>query len=271
VEVGHAVNRAKWGLWNLEEMNVIWEGVAELRQRYPGLTILGPAIRDAEYHYYPPLLDKMGHLVDGIGCHLYVDRRGQPENFQGHFSTLEKCLYGRAIAETYGAKGFYITETNWPLKETGDYSPLAGAYMANDAPESPLHVDEVTSAAYMVRLALIALCSGATEKVWWWRLAHHGFGLVDDLDGMRIRPGWKALVHFHRVIAGDCFVGREDVNGVIWWHFRHCSLAYSLTPARSMVPAGYRQILDMCGNPLSADPDGQLSVAGEPIYFIRSS
>ncbi|WP_111641555.1 lipopolysaccharide kinase InaA family protein [Marinimicrobium alkaliphilum] len=268
VEIGHAFNRVKWGLWTLEEMHSLWRGAEQWRANYPELTFLGPAVNDFEFHYYPPLLERLAPVVDAIPCHLYVDRRGRPENYQGGFSSLEKCLYGKAVADVYGRKGFYVTEINWPLQNTGEYSPLAGSYIPRDQTESDLHVDEATSAAYMVRFALIALCSGSTEKIWWWRLAHHGFGLVDDLNGWRPRPGWQALVQFHRVLASDRFIGREEREGVIWWRFEHCQVVYALTPGQCRVPSGCTRVEGMTGTTIAAAPGELLTVAGEPLYFI---
>jgi len=114
------VNRVKWGMWGIREIVSLWENVAELRRLYPQLTILGPAVNDFEYHYYAPLLSRMKGLLDGVSNHLYVDRRGAPENFQGRFSLLEKCILGRAMAESHGLRGFYVTETNWPLTGAGN-------------------------------------------------------------------------------------------------------------------------------------------------------
>lgn len=271
VEVGHAVNRVKWGFWTLKEMHSLWHGIADLKQRFPHLQILGPAVNDFEFHYYPPLLDRVQHLVDGVPNHLYVDRRGQPENFQGRFSSLEKCLYGKAIANVYGKSGFYVTEINWPLTQTGLYSPLAGAYIRRDQQESPLHVSEKESAAYMIRFALIALCSGSTERVWWWRLAHHGFGLIDDLDGWRKRPGWDALVQFHSTVGQDRFVKREERLGAILWHFENVSVVYAMDSAQVDMDSKDQLVRDMTGKRVLVRENGTVTVGPEPLYIHKSS
>ncbi|WP_127555554.1 lipopolysaccharide kinase InaA family protein [Saccharospirillum alexandrii] len=271
VEIGHAVNRVKWGFWNLEEMSRIWQGVSELKARYPHLTFLGPAVNDFEFQYYPPLLEAAGEPVDALSNHLYVDRRGAPENAQSGFSTLEKCLYAKALADTYGKAGFYITEVNWPLHNTGDYSPLAGAYRPQGKPESPLHVSEQESAAYMIRYALIALCSGTTERIWWWRLSHPGFGLIDDLNGWRERPGWPALVHFHSLMAGETFRGREEKQGAIWWHFDGVSLVYSLSGSQLTLGSDTARVTDLTGHPLAAKAGDTLTLTGSPIYLHKPS
>lgn len=269
VEIGHAVNRVKWGFWNLEEMLRLWHHMDVWRQRYPALTFLGPAVNDFEFQYYPPLLERAGAAFDALSGHLYVDRRGAPEAEQNGFSTLEKALLARAIANTYGKQGYYITEVNWPLQNTGLYSPLAGAYIQQDAKESPLHVTETESAAYMIRYALIALCSGAANRIWWWRLAHPGFGLIDNSNGWRERPGWKALVQFHTVLKDETFLHREEKDGAIWWHFDHCSLVYALNPVQIRLKPTVIRVEDITGQSLEATSDTKLRLDGNPIYLFN--
>ncbi len=269
VEIGHAVNRVKWGMWGIRETVALWESVSGLRAQYPQLTILGPAVNDFEYHYYPPLLSRLTGKIDGLSNHLYVDRRGAPENFQGKFSLLEKCALGRAMAEVHGLKGFYVTETNWPLRGTGDYSPLAGAYTPRHYVESPLHVDEETYAAYMIRYALIALGSGMTERVWWWRLASRGFGLADDVGGLRPRPAWRALVFFHHTLGAAHFLRREEREGAFWFHFDQATIVYALKPTTITVPPDVTAVYDQEGNALLARVGQPLQIAGEPIYLSR--
>ncbi|WP_051208253.1 lipopolysaccharide kinase InaA family protein [Saccharospirillum impatiens] len=267
VEIGHAVNRVKWGFWNLEEMAAIWQGVADLKALYPALTFLGPAVNDFEFQYYPPLLDAAGESVDALSNHLYVDRRGAPENAQSGFATLEKCLLAKAMANQYSKQGFYITEVNWPLKNTGEYSPLAGAYQPKGKPESNLHISEQDSAAYMVRYALIALCSGTTERIWWWRLVHPGFGLVDDLNGWRERPGWPALVQFHNLMANETFTGREEKDGALWWHFGRFSLVYSLSQCEITLGNDISRITNLTGQTVAGQPGDTLAIDGNPVYL----
>ena len=173
------------------------------------------------------------------------------------------------MADVHGLRGFHVTETNWPLRGTGNHSPLAGPYTPRSYVESPLHVDEATYAAYMIRYALIALCSGMTERVWWWRLAARGYGLVDDLDDMRPRPAWHALVQFHRTAGRDRFISREEREGVIWWHFDRCVIVYALEPASVTVPADCAAVVDLTGKPLAAKPGASLSITGAPVYFLR--
>jgi len=269
VEIGHAVNRVKWGLWNLEEMASLWHGVSGLKEQYPNIQFIGPAVNDFEFQYYPPLLDASGEAVDALSCHLYVDRRGAPENAQNGFTTLEKALLGKAIANSYNKTGFYITEVNWPIQNTGLYSPLAGAYQYNGQSESRLHTSELDSAAYMIRYALITLCSGATERLWWWRLAHPGFGLIDNKNGWRERPGWKALLQFHRTVGQASFEKREIKDGITWWYFDNCIVAYSLDAGTAIFPPADHIPYTLLGEPIKHKTGQSLALDDSLIYFIH--
>lgn len=270
VEIGHAVNRVKWGLWNLEEMTSLWQGAAQLKAQYPEVQFIGPAVNDFEFQYYPPLLDAGGEAVDALSCHLYVDRRGAPENAQNGFTSLEKALLGKAIANSYNKTGFYITEVNWPLKDTGLYSPLAGAYQYTNQSESRLHISELDSAAYMIRYALITLCSGATERLWWWRLAHPGFGLIDNTNGWHERPGWRALLQFHKTLGRARFEKHEHKDGIYWWYFDTCIVAYSLNKEATVsLPADHTAV-DLLGSPTEHQDNQSVVLSESPVYLIRS-
>ena len=92
VELCHAVNRMKWGVHSPAEQRVLLEPVVDLQRRFPDVCFTGPACIDFEYHF---VLSTLAETPDelhygALSHHLYVDRRGAPENRQGGFSTLEK-------------------------------------------------------------------------------------------------------------------------------------------------------------------------------------
>ena len=186
------------------------------KRRDPELILTGPACIDFEYPYVAACLRNLpsGLVLDALSHHLYVDRRGPPEAFQGRFDTLRKLALARAIAAGSGrcSPRIIISEVNWPLLGTGVWSPVTSPY---DTPgivrRNDPSVSEDEYADYMIRYLLCALCSGLADRVYWWRLAARGFGLVDDSDAMawRARPAYAMLAHFVRRMAGARFLCRE--------------------------------------------------------------
>jgi len=155
VEICHAVNRSKWGVHSPEEQAQLLEPVVDILRRFPQVKVTGPACIDFEYHFVIAALDKTprGLRYEALSHHLYVDRRGAPENKQGVFGVVEKC-------------------------------------------------------------ALLALCSGYVDEVYWWRLVAHGFGLVDERaeGGWRARPGFAMLKYFLETLGDATFIQRLETE-----------------------------------------------------------
>ena len=206
VEVCHAVNRMKWGVYSGKEQGMLLEPCVELARKYPEVKISGPSCIDFEYH------------------HLYVDRRGAPENFQGKFSTVEKCALLSAIA-SYSDKcedRVVISEVNWPLSGTGIWSPVNSTYLVPGREESELNVAEDAYGHFMLRYYMLSLCSGFVDQVFWWRLVSHGFGLVDERaeGGWRERSGYGMLAYFLQTLDQATFVEKlETEEGVFALRF----------------------------------------------------
>lgn len=198
-QVGQAINRSKWGVWNLGEYVALARAADEELRRLPGVELLGPAVIDFEYHVTIAALNLpgAGYRFDAVSSLLYVDRRGPPEARQAGFDTVDKVRLLRAIADTAAnASGrCWITEMNWPLWE-GPHSP-AGRSVA---------VSEEAQADYLVRYFLLVLGTGLVERVFWWQLVARGYGLVDPVAapaaGWRCRPSFLALRTLLRQLDG---------------------------------------------------------------------
>jgi hypothetical protein len=222
VEVGHAINRVKWGLWDLKDYKTLAEPVFALNQKYPELRLIGPAVIDFEYPYTLVALDSLPDTCrfHAIGHHLYVDRRGAPENRQGKYGSLEKFALGRAIAAVSPRSDdrLIISEVNWPIAGTGVYSPVGAPYVSPGPRFDDPSVSEEDYAAFMIRYLVLALCSGLVEQVNWWRLAAHGYGLIDDLDPeyWRKRPAFKALAIFIKYLGQSRFIRKHAVEEGAW-------------------------------------------------------
>ena len=100
-----------------------------------------------------------------------------------------------------------LSEVNWPLDNTDIYSPTCSPYLFTGQTVEG-GVTEEEYGVYMLRYYLLALCSGIVEEVYWWRLAAHGYGLIDDLDDQawRERPGYLMLRTFISWVGNARFV-----------------------------------------------------------------
>jgi len=279
VEVGHAVNRCKWGIWDFREYAQLLAAAAELHRRYPGPELIGPAVIDFEYHYLVTLLAMLppDFRFGALSHHLYVDRRGAPENKQGRFAALEKIALARAIAEWAPACGgkLIISEVNWPLRGTGVYSPVNSPYETAGPRADDPSVSEDDYADFMIRYLAIAIGSGLVERVYWWRLAARGFGLIDDTrpDAWRARPAYAMLRQFLAVTAHATFARRlEPAPGIHIFIFRdkanrETALAYAHpTEQLAEMPFAWDKTFDAFGIP-APSKDRRLRLTGRPVYL----
>lgn len=280
VEVGHAINRVKWGIWDYAEYQALVAGVTVLRARYPELTLIGPAVIDFEYPYVLAALDALppGASFGALSHHLYMDRRGAPENFQGRFSALEKFALGKAIAwwSSRCRDRFIVSEVNWPLAGTGVYSPVGSPYVSPGPRYNDPSVSEDDYADYMIRYLLIALCSGFVERVYWWRLVAYGYGLVDDSDPeqWRERPAFGMLKTLLRWVGEAMFEKRIALNtaGAVAFAFRRSDesqfwIAYTAGAACEVeAPFPISAVWDAFGKPCSMGSRGALTLSGRPVY-----
>ena len=197
-ELGHAVNRVKWGCWNSDEYLRLVKQAIELRNEVaPNLRFVLPPVIDFEPHAMAALVQRLRGMDDWLACgqHLYVDRRGAPENKQGGYDTKAKAAFGRAAAEHLMGKAtakYYVTEVNWPLAGTGVYSPVVSPYDSPGPRKHDPNVSEEEYADYMIRYFKQTIGSGLVDRVYWWQLIAKGFGLIDEED-YRKRPAYFAF------------------------------------------------------------------------------
>ncbi|MFH0878505.1 MAG: lipopolysaccharide kinase InaA family protein [Lentisphaerota bacterium] len=281
VEVGHAINRVKWGLWSFDEYARLLEPIAEIGREIPTLKWIGPAVIDFEYHYLIGMLDRLPDTFhfQALSHHLYVDRRGAPENRQGAFSTREKVALARAIAEWSPrcGKKLILSETNWPIAGTGVWSPVGSPYETPGPRYNDPSVSEQNYSDYMLRYLLIAVCSGHVERVYWWRLAARGFGLIDDTDpeNWRLRPAYHALRYFLATLGQSTFQKLiETEDGGRFYIFRapdgqRHAVAYTTeAPCEVQAPFGFASSCDSAGIPLPGSGT-TIRLTGSPIYLLQ--
>jgi hypothetical protein len=276
IEVGHAINRVKWGLWDLADYRKLVEPLAELRAAYPSLRLMGPAGIDFEYLHVLGALKVLPRdfRFDALSHHLYVDRRGAPEARQGRFAALEKFALARALARTsdHCADRLIVSEVNWPILGTHEWSPVGSPYTHPGQVLGPPNVTAEAYAHYMVRYLVQAACSGLVERVYWWRLAAHGFGLVDErADPWQPRPAWFALLHLLRTVGEATFERNLPAPERSHLHlFRRADgervvMGYTWADA-PVAPAGFVfTSVETC----DGSPASSAHLSGAPLYFRR--
>ncbi len=279
VEIGHAVNRVKWGFWDFGDYSNWLQACIELPKRYPHLSWYGPATIDFEPYQTIGFLGArpQGVRFDAMSQHLYVDRRGAPENFQGRFSTLQKAILFRALARITPQCGdrLIVSEVNWPLQGTGIHSPVCSPYLYSGQTVDT-NVSEEQAARYLLRYLLITLCSGMVDRVYWWQLAAHGYGLIDpDPAVWRPRPAYHAVQTFVDNLGETVFVRRPSTpSGVHAFIFaeddrRHWLLYAHPTPQTYRPPVTWQRVVRLTDGALAnSNSESSLDLTGAPVLLL---
>jgi len=280
LEIGHAINRVKWGVWDLREYRSLVAPVFALAKMHGPFKLAGPSAIDFEYHYLAALLDMMPEegRLDALSHLMYVDRRGAPENRQSRFSSVEKFALAKAFAgwsKAVNGDKLIVSEVNWPLLNTGVYSPVCSPYTIPNSHTNDPSVDEDRYASYMVRYYMLALCSGFVDSVYWWRLVARGFGLVDDsVDPWRLRPAYAAMRTMINLLGRAVFIEKMTAPEGVWLlRFqqdgnRELVMAWAHPqPVKFQTTFSFKEILSRDGQVLSGTNREQ-TLTGSPVYFM---
>ncbi len=267
-QVGQAVNRSKWGVWNLREYLSLVASASEILRERGEVELLGPAVIDYEFLVTAAILNlcQEGLHFDIVSSLLYVDRRGAPENHQLGFDTVDKVVQLKAIAETAcNCSGrSWITEVNWPLRE-GPHSPAGRA----------VSVAEDQQADYLARYYLLALGTGLVERVYWWQLVARGYGLMepDESGELRRRPSFRAMETLTRHLEDTTFLGplpaAEPVRLYLFRQPDGDELVVGWTTsgrASSALPSDVRRLVARDGEELDFSSKADVEVNGSPRY-----
>lgn len=282
VEYLHAVNRVKWGIWNFREFRALCNLLPTLKTRYPDVSWIGPAVIDFEWDYLAAALRCLPASVhlQALSSHLYIDRRGAPESCQGPHNALGKLQVFHAFAQATPnvEDHLIISEFNWPLQNSGEWSPVSSPYVSPGPRLNDPNTSEENAARYTLRYVLLALSSGLVDSMVFWSLAAHGFGLIDPGTGTqdvwRQRPAFRILKSFFSQLLHAHFVDALAKGEQGIWALRfvnqdghNVAVLWSSNPTPTPPPAlpfTPTEVLDAFGNPI----DFPSSLSGDPIYCI---
>ena len=216
VEYLHAPNRVKWGVWTYAELRTLLAPLPALKATRPDLRFAAPPVIDFEWDWLAgalPLVPppcRPGFSDAPLALELYLDRRGAPENAQGRHDGVGKLRRLRALAAgPSGVPDAFVTEFNWPVAGTGEWSPVGSPYVSPGVRTGDPSVGEDDAARFAVRWLLLGVCSGHAAAMSFWSLAAHGFGLVDPgteaAAPWRRRPAFGALRQLFAFLRGCDF------------------------------------------------------------------
>ncbi len=261
-QLGHAVNRKKWGIWHPDEYVRLLDASASAVEQFQGCRWIGPPVIDFEYYFTTNyLMGRRPFDFDGIAALLYVDRRGSPDVRQyRHFDLRRKILLLRAVvqASRHPDVPLHLTEFNWPLRGSGRHSP-AGVHV---------QTDETSQARYLVLYYLTAAATGHVTRSFWWQLVARRYGLLDE--DWTERPSYRALRNLlvrtrgrevsrlpdtRKPLRGFLLRRGDEVGAVLYSPDTHLRL--------DAAPPGVRAC-DLVGGQTHADG---LVVGADPVYL----
>ncbi|SHO81540.1 FIG00388565: hypothetical protein [hydrothermal vent metagenome] len=196
-QIASTINRTKWGFFSIKEFLEFFKVVQDIRDdKFKDIILIAPSVIDFEYHYTIRAMFNLFDIkYDRVSSLLYVDRRGSPYNTQMViFDTKNKIdmLYSIVrLSPKIKNDNIYITEVNWPIKDTAPYAPTSEKEC----------VDEEIYANYMIEYFDIAKKSRKISKVFWHQLVASGYGLVDIRDN-RVRKR-EAFYKFKEMIRDE--------------------------------------------------------------------
>jgi len=177
-QIGNATNRTKWGFFSVSEYLNFYKVAQQVRDEcFPKIKLIGPSVIDFEYYYTVSSLFNFQNIkFNKVSSLLYVDRRGAPINRQYGFNFKNKInlLASMVFLSPKTDNEIYITESNWPLKNTAPFAPTSEKEC----------VSESDYLQYMQDYIKTAKGTSKVSKLYWHQLIAPGYGLVDNRDGV---------------------------------------------------------------------------------------
>lgn len=271
-QIGNAVNRLKWGFVTVDEWFQFFKVAWDLRNRkFPEIKLLGGAIIDFELlDHCRSLCNGFRFKYDGYATLLYVDRRGAPEHRQMGFDLENKIDLLCRIMENGDkvdpdATRLWITEVNWPLRDTGRYSPALDTS----------RVGEREQLFFLVRYYLLALGSGAVAACYWHQLIAPGYGLIDNRGGvLRRRPAYYGFETLCRLFNGACIeqFSRQDELGYYQLRARKDGMEilalWCCDRETTVAMPPNKQAVDIEGRTMSVTPGKPITISDSVIYLV---
>ncbi len=186
-EIGSTPNRKSWSGYTITDYIESVKIASELMTKY-NVKILGPNISDFAPYFLITilrLLHKKDIHFDMVTDNLFVDRAGQPEEYDKHIlghlfkkiarmNLLKKSKMINDIAKIYGCEYPICTYTYWTID--------------TENRNRRRYVSEDKYANYLVRYYLIAASSGLLRRIYWGQMASYYKGIIKENIKLRTYP-----------------------------------------------------------------------------------
>jgi len=260
-QIGNATNRSKWGFFSITEYLKFYKTAFDIRNRYfPKLKLVGSGVIDFEYYNTIHTLFNFQKInYDVTSSLLYVDRRGAPENRQSIIFNLEKkieLLWGLVKISKKTENRIYITETNYPIRDTAPYTPTSQF--------ETVSLDDYKK--FMVRYFLISLSTQMVERVYWHQLVSAGYGLIDNREKkFKKYPAFHTFKVMLNILDGRKYLSHNFSKNLHIVRFRDLEIYWTLSDEVQIQFQENKKVLDIDGN---IENRRDVVISTSPIYIL---
>ncbi|MDQ7059592.1 MAG: hypothetical protein Q9M43_00050 [Sulfurimonas sp.] len=152
----------------------------------------------------------------------------------------------------------HITETNYPLSGTAPYAPTSETEC----------IDEESYADFMLRYYLLSFASQQVDSVSWHQLFARGYGLIDNIYGIRYTPAFSTYKFMFKNLKNAQFL-RLDIERN--YYILQClinenllQIHWTLKPT-TLKNEDYFKVYSRDGELIE---DEVLNIASSPIYIF---
>jgi len=256
-QIGNAINRTKWGFFSVDEYLSFYESAYRVRNRlFSDIELVGSSVIDFEFENILHTHRNSRDIeFDTTSSLLYVDRRGEPEGKQYRFFDLKSKIELLNSIVHFSKKSrdrVYITETNWPIKNTAPYTPTSQKEAVSNEDYS----------RYMVRYLLIAIATQKVERVYWHQLMAHGYGLIDKNSVPY--PQYLAFKTIHNLLKDDVLQS-YSFKSIYELIFENITVYWSTKKEYKIEFKEEKTVIDIFGNQTISK---EITIGRDPIFIV---
>jgi len=250
-QIGHAPNRIKWGFVSPKEYINFFEIAYFIKEQFfanTNIQLIGSSVIDFEFHWWGSTL-KLRNKLDKVSSLLYVDRRGSPENRQALFFNLDKKIW---LLSRIFDKKIYITETNYPIKDTYPYTPTSQT--------EAISLENYKK--YMIRYILISISTKKISKIYWHQLIANGYGLTAENE---IYPQFWTFKILLNLISTSKYISRDFNKKFNIVRFDKFYAIWTISDSFELNLSKLMRTIDIDGNEKYLS---KLEISDKPIYVF---